>query len=211
MPLCPKCNIELDELEQDYSEMTEGQRANYDGGFSRPFACPECGHWALYDIEVNDYEPDFEEEQFEELIRVIKVSPDSFEEVIENALNSRCFIEATSLIHNVIEGYLRYKLEVHFASDKDKLALLKNRKYLKDYNEFCYLFGLINKKEFDDICKFNADRNRMIHELLKKTATISELRAVARRGREIQARLSPLNHTEEDIKRIMIEFDNLTE
>ena len=40
--LCHKCNSEMEELEEDYESMTEGQMADYDAGLWRTFWCPLC-------------------------------------------------------------------------------------------------------------------------------------------------------------------------
>jgi len=212
MPKCPKCGEELKEVEQDYQNMTDGQQSDYEMGFNRTFECPKCGHRTLCDIEV--YEPYIDEEDdIQELVKIIEVNPQSFEDVIENALKSHCYIEATSLIHNVIEAYLRIRLEKHFQLDEHKLKLIGNVRfnYLKNYNLFCYLVGVIKKDEFGKIETFNNQRNTLIHELLKKSVKISQMKQVARDGREMQMRLSPLNHSEKDIQNILKHFDEITE
>lgn len=209
---CPKCNGEMEETEQDYSSMTEGQQADYDGGFNRTFECSECGYNALIDLTPTDFE-DWEDPEVDELVEIIKIDPKSFEDVIENALKNKCFVEAISLIHNTIEAYLKRKIEVFLISDSARLQLLKEKfkpQYLKDYNTICYILGLIQREDYETLQEFNIKRNKVVHELLTKSMTIEELRNITRKGREMQMKLSPLNHSEQDIKNIMAEFDRLT-
>ncbi len=61
-PNCPKCNHEMIELEQDVEQMTDGQQSDYFAGGNRTFSCPNCNHYGLFDIDVND----FDDEDFEE-------------------------------------------------------------------------------------------------------------------------------------------------
>jgi len=214
MVICPKCEMEMEEDEEDYEDMTEGQQANYDAGFSHSFSCSECGHHLIYDAQIPMYnEEPWEDEEIDELVEITRINPDSFEEVIENALIKKCFIEATSLIHNVIEVYLKRKLNDFFSTDKERLDYLNHKnqtKYLKDYNSLCYLFAIIDKKMYLKITQFNKDRNKAMHDLLKEEVTVEELRQVARRGRELQMILSPLNHTPLEIIGIMKVFDSIT-
>lgn len=210
MAKCPKCSAELDELEEDFENMTEGQQADYDAGFERPHSCSKCGYFGLHDVTVYDYD----DPEVDELVKITRINPSSFEDVIENALKNKCFIEATSLIHNVIEAYLKRKLEDFFHSNPERLNLLRkkiNFRYLKDYNSFSYILGVIDKQLHDGIVSFNKERNKAIHDLLKKETTIEELRLIARRGREIQMKLNPLNHSDQHIRNIMDEFDRITD
>lgn len=207
---CPNCNEEMEELSEDFEGMTEGQQADYDMGFNRLFGCPECGYHGLFDISPYD---EWEDPEIDELVEISRIDPNSFEPVIENALKNKCFIEATSLIHNVIEAFLKRKLEDFFIEDSERFKLLKqkiNFRYLWDYNSFCYILGLIKKEDYGEITKFNNDRNTAIHDLLKKVISLNELKLIARRGREIQMKLNPLNHTEQYIKDIMDTFDKIT-
>jgi hypothetical protein len=211
---CPKCGKGMVECVQE--DMTEGQEADYDAGFNHPYECQDCGYWGLFDVEsiyAPEEEDKWEDPEIEELIKINKVDASSFEEIIENALKSKCFIEAISLIHNVIEVYLRSKIELFISGDETRLQLLKEKfkpEYLKDYNLICYLFGLIKKEDYKNMNKFNKDRNNVIHELLKRSMTIEKMKNIAKNGRKIQLKLSPLNHSEEDIKKILKEFDKLT-
>jgi len=205
MVKCPKCNTEMEELDEDPENMTEGQMADYAAGFNHPFLCPKCKNFRLYDTNMDDY--------INELVKIIEINPNSFEDVIRNALKKGCFIEAISLIHNVIEAYLKRKLNAFFFTDKDRYELLTKiikLKYLYDYNNFCYIVGLINKDDYNNLIEFNKERNKVIHELLTKSITISELKAIARKGREMQLKLSPLEHPKEGIKRVMKIFDEIT-
>lgn len=184
--------------------------------------CVGCGNFMPYDLVgvglcydclSGESEEKNYEKNVDELVEIIEVSPESFEDVIENALKKKCFIEAISLIHNVIEAYLKFRLNNFFGEDKERFDLLKSKikfNYLLDYNGFCYILGLINKEWHLSIVKFNSDRNNVIHDLLKKSIKVAELKKIAREGREIQMRLSPLNHSERDIERIMSQFDKIT-
>jgi len=209
---CLKCRGEMQEQQQDYSEMTEGQQADYDGGFNRPFECSKCGNYGLFDVEV--YDDGWEDPEIDELVKITRIAPNSFEEVIEHALRSKCFIESISLIHNVIEAYLKKKIEDLTNNDKYRLELLKkkfNPRYLRDYNTISYLLGIIDKKMYKSILEFNEKRNKVIHELMTNPKDLETIRQIARRGREIQIKLSPLKHSAQDIINIMNEFDRITQ
>jgi len=47
---CSICNSVLEEMEQDSSEMTDGQLADYEMGFNRTFFCPTCQVTSLNDV-----------------------------------------------------------------------------------------------------------------------------------------------------------------
>jgi len=49
---CPKCNSAMEELEEDFEGMSEGQMADYDAGFNRTFYCPKCKNTSLQDVDV---------------------------------------------------------------------------------------------------------------------------------------------------------------
>jgi len=208
---CPKCGSDMIELIQDYSSMTEGQQANFDMGFDRPFECSECGYEGLFEVQQGeDY---FEDEDVNELVEITRIDPNSFEDVIERALRSKCFIEATSLIHNVIEAYLKRKIGDATSNDETRLQLLKEKfkpQYLKDYSTLSYILGLIDKKMYKSLSDFNNKRNKVIHELLVNPKDVEQIRQIARNGRKIQMQLSPLGHSEKDIKNIMKFFDEIT-
>ncbi|MDP2628803.1 MAG: hypothetical protein Q8P15_02815 [Nanoarchaeota archaeon] len=212
---CPKCGGEMHELSQDYSAMTEGQQADYDMGFNRPFECSKCGHYGLFEVEsIYDKEAKLEDQQIDELVKIIRIDSNSFEDVIEHALRSKCFIEAISLIHNVIEAYLKKEIEDSTSNDKDRLELLSKKfkpKYLYDYNTISYLLGIINKNMYKSILEFNEKRNKVIHDLMTNPKDLETIRQIAKRGRKIQIQLSPLNHTSLDIDNIMDEFDRITQ
>ena len=209
--ICPKCKKGyMEEDDESEDEMTEGQEANYFAGFNHSCTCSNCGYSDLFDVEMS--EPDFEEE-INELVEIIKITPDSFEDVIDNAITSKCYIEVISLVHNVIQSYLKYRIDIFFNNDKERFKLLTSKiklNYLYDYNLLCYILGLISKDRYDSIIQFNKNRNKVIHDLLKKETTMEELRLIARDGRLIQISLSPLNHTLGDIDGIMKYFDKMT-
>ena len=209
---CPKCKTHMIEEDEEFEDMSDAQQSDYFAGFNHRLFCPNCDYSGFYDVLMLDYGEDMEQE-INELVKIIEINPDSFEDVIENTLKKKCFVGAISLIHNVIEAYLKYKLKIFFKSDKNKLNLLKSkgkRKHLRDYCEICYMLDLIKKEEYKTITQFNKDRNKVIHRMLKETMKVSELKKIARKGREIQMRLSPLDHSEKDIKNIMSTFDKLT-
>ena len=207
---CPKCGEDMIELVQDHSSMTEGQQVDLEMGFNRPFECSECGYNSLFEVPKTDY---FEDEEINELVEITRIDPNSFEDVIERALRSKCFIEAISLIHNVIEAYLKRKIEDVTSNDETRLQLLKEKfkpQYLKDYNTLSYILGIIDKQMYKQISDFNNKRNKVIHELLAHPKEIEQIRQIARKGRTIQMQLSPLNHNKEDMKNIMKTFDEIT-
>lgn len=208
---CPKCKGQMNEILQE--EMTDGQRSDWECGFNTPFECEDCGYYALYDIGHREEIFGWEDPQIDELVEITRIDPNSFEEVIEHALSSKCFIEAISLIHNVIEAYLKRKIEDLTITDETRLQLIKEKfkpQYLHDYNTICYLLGIIDKNMYKRITKFNTERNKVIHELLKKSIIMSELKNITKEGRRIQMVLSPLNHSKQDIKNIMKHFDKIT-
>jgi len=64
---------------------------------------------------------------------------------------------------------------------------------------------------YKSILEFNDKRNKVIHELLTNPKDIETIRQIARRGKEIQMKLSPLNHSTTDIENIMNTFDRITQ
>ncbi len=241
--ICPNCKIPLEELDEDTSTMNEGQEANYLAGFNHTYYCNKCKQ--VFDIDrPGEYYasiPDTEEKFTDQ------IDEEVFEDLIDRAKNNSCFIEAISLIHNVIEFYLKTMIQRHIFEkittkfDKKlfdlenyeelreklketgyyhKISILEskhkstNLKYLKDYKESCYMYDLIDKTMFDNITLFNALRNMAVHKLLKpkkkgtetKYYKYGEIVNAAIFGREIQLRLSPIKHSEEDIKNILNNF-----
>lgn len=49
---CSDCNSAMEELEEDFEGMSDGQIADYEAGFSRTFYCPKCQSTSLRDVEV---------------------------------------------------------------------------------------------------------------------------------------------------------------
>jgi len=99
------------------------------------------------------------------------------------------------------------------SNDQTRIQLIKKKfklQYLHDYSDICYILGIIDKDMYMNISEFNKKRNKVIHELLKKSISPEGLRNIAREGRKIQMILSPLNHSKEDIKRIIQYFDEIT-
>lgn len=206
---CPKCGEDMIECVQ--GEMTDGQESDYLAGFNHPYQCSVCGYHGLFD--VNSIEGYFNDPEIDELVEITRIDPNSFEDVIEKALKYKCFIEAISLIHNVIEAYLKRKIEDLATKDETRLQLLKDKfkqKYLKDYNTMSYILGIINKTTYKSISDFNNKRNKVIHELLTNPKDLEQLRLIAKKGRKMQMQLSPLNHNKEEIKKIMEHFDKIT-
>ena len=60
IPLCPKCQIEMEEEEPNFEDMTDGQFADYEAGHWRYFYCPKCGFTDLYE---GHFGTDFEKEE----------------------------------------------------------------------------------------------------------------------------------------------------
>ena len=153
------------------------------------------------------------EEEINQLVKILEIKPDSYEALIVHALESHCFIEAISLIHNVIEAYLKMLINNFFSDDVERNQILKEKmkpQYMIDYSGICYVTKLIDKKLFKEIKFFNKERNKVIHELMQNPAKIEHVKEVARRGRKIQFKLSPLNHSEEEIAAMMKIFDEQT-
>ena len=63
---------------------------------------------------------------------------------------------------------------------------------------------------YDDLNNFNTNRNTAIHGFLKNKITYEEFKDYCKEGREIQLRLSPFNHSKEDIKSIMQHFEDVS-
>jgi len=170
-----------------------------------------------------------------------KINYHNFENLIVRAIKMGAFIELNSLIHNAIEHYLQFKIidEIYcsfginkFNSEKEnlniynenkkiidkKVNILLNKgktnflKYLVDYVEIAFIMNIISDELYDKILKFNSTRNKVIHQLLKKSDKYSFLELIenAKLGRYIQLKLSPLNHTDKDIKNILKFFENDT-
>ncbi|MCK5234045.1 MAG: hypothetical protein KAJ91_04470 [Candidatus Aenigmarchaeota archaeon] len=61
-----------------------------------------------------------------------RINESVIEDLIERAIKKRCFIEALSLIHNVIELYLKYRIKSHIFEqevlDKYGIDLIKHKK-----------------------------------------------------------------------------------
>lgn len=129
------------------------------------------------------------------------------EYMVMRAIKKNCFIEVTSLEHNIIEFYLRKQLERNGVKLKSDIKMSFLIEKCKDEK-------LISKAMETDLINFNERRNKTMHELLKsdnekiRIKNYSDLRNIARFGREIQLRLSPLEHSERDIKGILNFFDN---
>ncbi len=175
-------------------------------------ACQVCGQ-LKFEADDTWEEAMQYDKRVSELAKIVKINPKSFENLITNALQKHAFIEAISLIHNTIEAYLKGKIEAFFGEDNCRYELLKgyvklNRLY--NYNGFCYILGLLSKDVYEGIKKFNEERNKVVHDLLKEEITMESLRMMARKGRELQMRTSPLNHSEADIQRVMQIFDKIT-
>ena len=208
--LCPNCKSQMFEVPQE--DMTDGQEADYMVGFNTLFQCQKCGYHALFDLGYREDIFGGDDHDIDELVEITRTDPNSFEDIIEHALRSKCFIEAISLIHNVIEAYLKKKIE-DSTNDTERLKLLKEKfkpKYLRDHNTVAYLLGIIDNITYESILDFNEKRNKVIHELLTNPKDINQIKKIARAGREIQMKLSPLDHTQTDITNIMTEFDRIT-
>lgn len=144
----------------------------------------------------------------------------SFENAIERSLERQCFIESISLIHNTIEFYLGVRIKT-FLFEKargnpegiKRFQLLKEEfenQYLKYLNTVSYALGIIDENIYESISSFNERRNVAIHKLPARPQSIEQLRSIARNGREIQLKLSPVNHSDQSIKNIMEHFDKIT-
>ena len=150
----------------------------------------------------------------------------NFELYICRAIKKECYIEVISLIHNTIELYLSSNVIIYF-SNRKKNSLeyyLKRESILSGkgnisklivWAEINFLFNLIDEDTFNQIKKFNSSRNIIVHKLLKSKKNSKKnyrkIKEIAKLGREIQLKLSPLNHSRTDIKRILYFFDNPNE
>lgn len=239
---CPKCGTLM--LELDQGSMTDGQQAEYKLGNNIPLECPECGHHDLFFVESPFYEDDFEF-QYDD-----RINEETFEDLIDRAIDKRCFIEVIALIHNVIELYLKYHLRLYLfkidglhntgydesriekddmgneiikfegeetdnekkAKKKFKMIFGKDKwKNFSYYQELCLLLNLIDENLYNDIYRFNRERNTVIHKLLKEVRPngdekYTSIIEIAKRGRRIQLKLSPLNHSDDHIKNILKRF-----
>lgn len=147
-----------------------------------------------------------------------EINLEMFDEVLERAIDKRCFIEVVSLIHNYIEFELYDLLIKKYIMQDDpdinvKIKLLegKGKKYLSSYNELCFLSGLISKEQYDNIINFNNGRNLVIHNLLhQKTKEqdrnrYGEIIKVAILGRKIQMKFQ--EYPEEEITEYLKKFE----
>lgn len=177
----------------------------FEGDLTGARICEKC-LYSTADEEWND-------PQIDKLVAITRIDSNSFEDVIENALKKGCFIEAISLIHNVIEAYLKRKIVDLTSDDKERLELLKrkfNLRYLRDYSTISYLLGIIDNQMYKSILDFNEKRNKVIHELMVNPKDINQIKAITRKGREIQMKLSPIGHSQKAIINIMDTFDEMT-
>lgn len=160
---CPKCGEEMIELIQDIQGMSDGQLADYEMGFNRPFQCSGCSYYQLLDVGVPGIDFDsFEVEPLEER----RHTPLTIEESAENAERvGIILIEAIEIEFLIEDVILRYyfsgegkKTEFHedilkkeFFSFEQKIKLLKK---IRDCGED----GLIK-----EIRKVQAIRNTVAH------------------------------------------------
>ena len=200
MARCNRCNSEMVELKEDYENMSEGQQINHDMGFNRPFYCEKCKIQTIRDVEVYDNLPDDAYDMIDD-----EINYEYFEDLIDRAIDKRCFIEVTSLIHNAIEFELCLLLEDNikkinnidsadfFDKSKKKIYLKKIKtsaikkkieivqghkklKYLGDYYELCFILNLISPEQYNEISTFNKHRNTTIHKLIKKKGDKCKIR-----------------------------------
>ncbi len=141
----------------------------------------------------------------------------NLESFIVRAIKLQAYIEAISLIHTTIEVYLQDKIFRYLKENKDDGYFDKrtstisgngNLNSLIIWAEVTHLFDLIEGDVFADLKNFNTERNRITHSLLKKIKTYGEIKEIARKGRILQLKLSPINHSSQDIQDIMVFFDD---
>ncbi|MCF7798478.1 hypothetical protein K9M74_01095 [Candidatus Woesearchaeota archaeon] len=245
---CPKCPEGDGYLvpSDDISRMSEGQYMDWLAGHGHQFTCDNCGYEEEREVDMFKDIPEEEDLfKFDD-----QINEHVIEDLIERAIEKRCFIEALSLIHNVIELYLKYRIKLHIfkkegldgfgidlskhkkdeqgreivehfgdETDNEKRAKIKfkmlftKNNYLHNYKELCFILNLIDKEMVNLITDFNKRRNLAIHNLLREDKSkgnhmkYSEIILTAKLGRRIQLKLSPINHSDQDISNILKKFD----
>ena len=203
---CPKCSNLLSEIEFDEDELSEAQYQEYLAGI-RFLQCPnnQCNFESYCDIsellgdlillenigkpikEVYDLKPidNYNQYKYSEM-------PEYFEEYAKRALRKECYIEAISLIHNLLENFLKNNFErkiEKYSKDlfKQKLKKIeendfsqycnifrtlkyrpkrKKEKYLTDWNFLSVCFDLYSLETFRKIKELNQLRINIIHKLM---------------------------------------------
>jgi len=138
-----------------------------------------------------------------------QIDEKNFDEIISRAVKKECYVEVISLVHNYLELHLKSLIARKLANIKskhlpEKIKILQNRggnflKYLNDYNEIAFLLGCLDQNMYEEIKKFNADRNKVMHQILKKTKPYSKLKKIAKKGCTIQIIFNPFKFTEADM------------
>lgn len=211
--------------------MTDSEFSEFRKGMKYAFYCPQCKHHDIYDdSNVNTgLDEKITPEQYEDY--TIKIDYYTVEDLIERAVEKRCFIEVIALVHNVVELYLKSEfrkywfneissnyLSIPFKERFDKLLaseelfntfINSKRESVDNYLKLCIKFKLIEREKQILITEFNEQRNKIIHELLKKNKTLkySDIILTAKLGRQIQLLLSPNSFNEEEQKNILAKFD----
>jgi hypothetical protein len=202
---CPKCGEEMVELAQDYAGMTEGQQADYDAGFNRPFQCQneECNYYGLFEVPSIYEEEDYEEpeEYSDDLIAFIL---DYQEDKIEECFNKKYYIEAIVYLHRQIFEELRYLLLKKVKGDnnipleesdpkyKEVVPFLK-RMADETLNRMAFIYGRIDKIELGKINALNTLRNQFVHAWNSKERELrkeDEIKDILDKAKEIERRLN---------------------
>lgn len=202
---CPKCGCDMEEQEQDYSGMTEGQQADYDAGFNRPFQCQneECNYYGLFEVPSIYEEEDYEEpkEYSDNLIAFIL---NYQEDKIEECFNKKYYIEAIVYLHRQIFEELRYLLLKKVKGDnnipleesdpkyKEVVPFLK---YMTDetLSRMAFIYGRIDKIELTKIKTLNTLRNQFVHAWKSKEREQrkeNEIKDILDKLKEIERKLN---------------------
>ncbi len=140
-----------------------------------------------------------------------QIDEKNFDEVISRAVKQKCYIEVISLVHNYLELHIKSLIANKLISQEkssddfiEKIKILQNNqgnfiKYFNDYIEIAFLLSCINKDGYEAIKKFNNNRNKIIHQLLKKEKSYSEIKKIAKEGRTLQLCFTPFKFTENEL------------
>ena len=165
---CPNCGGEMQEQQQDYASMTEGQQADYDGGFNRPFECPDCGNYGLFDIEIYEDEEGIDYDSFE-LQEEVKLSQTSetIEEDTENkTIVGIIMVELINIESEIDSIILRKYFENNPSLREDFSKNLLNKEFFSLEQKIIILSKIVEKNEKElikNIRIFQAIRNAIAH------------------------------------------------
>ena len=160
---CPKCGNDMVELIQDYGGMTEGQQADYEMGFNRPFECPECSHYGLFDVDVPNDDIDYDSFEIEETEIPITIDEISTYSTMLGIIIKEA-IEIEYHLDKIIEEYYIDNLDKKEKFEKDVLR--------KEFFSFEQKRQIFVRMDFRDIDRGFYEKIRWIQEIRNQVVHI---------------------------------------